>query len=127
MNINATLLVQMFNFFLVYGMLRFLLFRPVIAIIEQEKAQKNALDDIIEQQKKSLEIQEKERQGQWYNCREYFINHQPAISNISAPQSPLSSDEIENDIGAHSLSPENIQNIVSKIRNALEEKIKHVH
>src|SRR5436190_23065298 len=76
MNLNVTLLIQACNFFVVYWMLRAFLFRPVIAIINNEHAETATLMNIIGQQKKSIEIQEKERQHAWYTCREYFKSRQ---------------------------------------------------
>jgi len=124
MDINATLLVQAFNFFVVYWMLRIFLFRPVIAIIEHEKAQEIAMFDIIDQQKKSLDIQEKERKRHWYICQEYFNTHQP---HISRKKTHLS-DETEYDIEPISpVSADAIAKTITDTRNALEEKLKHVH
>ena len=123
MNVNATLIVQMFNFFIVYLMLRRLLFKPVVAIIQHEEAQKKALHDIIAQQKKSLDIQEKERQRHWYACQEYFATHQPASS-----KQHIISDIIEDDAGEDNPLPaDSMTTIITQVRTALEEKIKHVH
>jgi hypothetical protein len=122
MNINATLLVQALNFFIVYLMLRRFLFKPAIAIIEHETAQENSLRDIIEQQKKSLEIQEKERQRHWYLCQEYFAIHQP---NLVAKNLSLTH---RTDIDTHPLLSENsIAEMISSVSHTMENKIKHVH
>jgi hypothetical protein len=124
MNINATIIVQAFNFFVVYWMLRIFLFRPVVTIIEHEKIQENALIDIINQQKKSLEIQEKERQRHWYICQEYFKTHQPHIF----PMILSLSDETENDTEIiDTLSPLVLADTITQVHSILEEKIKHVH
>jgi hypothetical protein len=123
MNINATLLVQAFNFFISYWMLRFFLFEPVISIIEHEKAQEIAQLDIIDQQKKSLEIQEKERQRHWYICQEYFNTQQPY-----QPQIIFTTDFIENNNKQHDqLSSDAIARIIAETHSIIEEKIKHVH
>jgi len=123
MNVNATLFVQMFNFFIVYWMLRRLLFKPVVAIIQHEEAQEKALHDIIDQQKKSLDIQEKERQRHWYACQEYFTTHQP-----SAQKQHILSDATEDDaVELDPLPADSMTNIITQVRTALEEKIKHVH
>ena len=124
MNINATLFVQMFNFFIVYWMIRILLFKPVVAIIEHEQAQEKSLHDIINQQKKSLDIQEKERQRNWYACQEYFALHQPSLSHRQ--QLILGSTEHDTEI-INTVSDDTIANTITDVRNALEEKIKHVH
>ncbi len=123
MNINATLLAQALNFFIVYWMLRRFLFKPAIAIIEHENAQKAALHDIINQQKKSLEIQEKERQRHWYLCQEYFAIHQPHLlaKNLSLQQNP------DIDTSFSSVSENAIASMITSLSSTMEEKIKHVH
>lgn len=123
MNVNATLFVQMFNFFIVYWMLRYLLFRPVVAIIQEEEAQEKSLRDIIDQQKKSLDIQEKERQRNWYTCQEYFTTHQPP----SQKQLILSDTTEDEEVEINPLPADSMTNIITQVRTALEEKIKHVH
>ena len=124
MNINATIFIQAFNFFIVYWMLRLFLFKPIITIIERENADEHAMLDVIDQQQKSLEIQEKERQRHWYICQEYFTIHQPyrpadfllisgTIENVSTIVPTMPTDDI-----AH---------IIFDVRKKLEETIKHVH
>lgn len=123
MNINATLVVQAFNFFIVYWMLRLFLFKPVIAIIEREQADENAMLDIIDQQQKSLEIQEKERQRHWYVCQEYFTAHQPQL----VKELPLVDHREISVTNIPELSPDAIAHITADVRSVIEEKIKHVH
>lgn len=124
MNINATILIQAFNFFITYWMLRLFLFKPIIAIIDHENADKKTLLDIIDQQQKSIAIQEKERQRHWYICQEYFATHKPyytsrqflIVDHTKKIPAPI-----------HETSTDDIARIVIDIRNRLEEKIKHVH
>jgi hypothetical protein len=123
MNVNATVFAQALNFFITYLMLRNFLFRPAITIIEHENAQELALRDIIDQQKKSLEIQEKERQRHWYICQEYFNIHKPSLyqKTFSA------SDETEQALADSPFSDDAISEIINRTSKTLEEKIKHVH
>ena len=124
MNINATIFVQAFNFFAVYWMLRLFLFKPIITIIEHENAEEQAMLDIINQQQKSLEIQEKERQRHWYVCQEYFTIHQPYRPSDHF----LIADKITDlSITPHKLPPQDIAQIIIDVRKKLEETIKHVH
>lgn len=123
MDINATIVVQACNFFIVYWMLRLLLFKPVITIIEHEQAQENAMLDVIDQQQKSLEIQEKERQRHWYTCQEYFALHQPPLLK----EMSFSDEKTELDIKASDISSDTVAQIVADARGVIEEKIKHVH
>ncbi len=122
MTINGTLLVQAFNFMIVYCMLRFFLFKPVISIIEHEKAQEDGMLNIIDQQIKSLEIQEKERQRHWYICQEYFKTHQPPLYNKSL----FLADDTETIDISPTVSPD-ITHIIAETHSIIEEKIKHVH
>jgi len=124
MNINMTLIIQAVHFCIVYWMVRYFLFKPVIAIIERKNATQDALNAIINQQKKSLEIQEKERHGNWASCREYFSLHQPQLLHQEQPFL----DEIEYETPMPSSSAaEPIATIATQLSSALEEKIKHVH
>lgn len=124
MNINATIIVQIFNFFIVYWMLRIFLFKPAITIIEHEQAHEQTMHDIIDQQKKSLAIQEKERQRFWLLCQEYFYAHQP----YNMQKTTSLSDIIESTpCQTTPLSADIIVDSIVHVRTALEEKIKHVH
>ena len=124
MNINATTLIQAFNFLIVYWMLRIFLFKPVIAIIEHNDAEARSLADIIDQQQKSLAIQEKERQKHWFLCQEYFTLHQPYQPVNTLSTSPLQSNP---KIITQKISTESMAQLVCDVRKVLEEKIKHVH
>jgi hypothetical protein len=123
MNINATIFAQAFNFIIVYWMLRFFLFKPVIGIIEHEKMQENAMIDIIDQQKKSLEIQEKERQRHWSICQEYFNTHQPHLLK----ETSFLIDDTQHNETTIELAPEAIAHIIADVEGIIEEKIKHVY
>jgi hypothetical protein len=124
MNINMTLIVQSVNFCIVYLMVRHFLFKPVVTIIEREQSEEQALHDIIDQQKKSLEIQEKERQRSWVLCQEYCTIHQPQLVH----QRQSFCDEIEySSPTISSPSTQAIAHAATQLSSALEEKIKHVH
>ncbi len=124
MNINATMLIQAFNFFITYWMLRLFLFKPIIAIIDHENADKKALLDIIDQQQKSIAIQEKELQRHWHVCQEYFALHKPSYTSH---QFVIVDQPKEIPTIVHETSAEDITRIVIEVHNRLEEKIKHVH
>ncbi len=124
MNINATILVQAINFFIVYWMLRLFLFKPVVTIIEQENAEKSSLLSIINQQQKSLEIQEKERLRHWHVCQEYFIIHQP---HMFKDFSFFGRATLTNDEPVAPLSEDTIAEIITDVEKTIVEKIKHVH
>ncbi|HSC25269.1 MAG TPA: hypothetical protein VLB80_03585 [Candidatus Babeliales bacterium] len=122
MNINATFFVQIFNFFIVYLMLRLFLFKPVIEIIEEEEVHENTLITAITQQQKSFEIQEKERQRHWYVCQEYFNNQRPYFAKEPLP---LPSIDENNTLLLSFMSDEDIAHIITDISGIIKEKIQH--
>ena len=122
MNINATILIQIINFSLVYWLLRNLLFRPVVTVIDSELSEKVALVNLVDQQKKSIEIQEKERERHWYTCREYFRAHRPLSLRHTIL---INTNIVEDDKYMTDILYED--NLVADVYKALEEKIKNVH
>jgi len=128
MNINATVFVQAINFFITYWMLRLFLFKPVISIIEHEKVQECGKLDLIAQQKKSLEIQEKERQAHWYICQEYFNTHRPCVSKKNSYINIVDFMPDKTSKLDHLAPPSHkIADIIAETYSIIEEKIKHVH
>lgn len=123
MNINLTLIIQVCNFLVVYCLLRFFLFKPTIQVIEEERAQKSAILDSIDQQKKSLEVQKKERRRHWYTCQEYFLLHQPPLRKATV----TSFAEHDNLFQKTILADGDIAKIAQEVHDFLKEKIKHVH
>jgi F0F1-type ATP synthase membrane subunit b/b' len=120
MNINATIFIQIINFGIVYWLLRNLLFRPVVNVIDHELLDRSALVTLVEQQKKSIEIQEKERERYWNACREYCKSHQP--DTVRQIYFTIAKQERE----VASL-PHIEKMLIEDVYKKLEEKIKHVH
>ncbi len=79
MNINVTLVVQAVNFFVAYWIMRILLFKPALQVIQGEQMQQARLNTIIRQQEQSITIKEDERQKHWQACRDYFRDNKPFI------------------------------------------------
>src|SRR5579864_3675865 len=77
MNINITVFIQIVNFVIVYAMLRKLLFTSTIGIIESEARSRVSLLHLIEQQKKNIASQEKEREQFWHEWYDYCKTQQP--------------------------------------------------
>jgi len=78
-NINITLIVQAINFFIAYGIIRTLLLKPAVQVIQDEQAQQAKLNTIIRQQEQSITIKEGERQKNWQACCDYFDDNKPFI------------------------------------------------
>src|SRR5579872_4472939 len=94
MNINATLLVQIVNFYLFYHLVRFFLFKPAVAVIDSENNEMALLTGLVDQQKKSIEIKEKEHQHFWVTVQGYFKKHQPVLTHqLASSRSGFFADE----------------------------------
>jgi len=61
MHINATFLVQIINFLITYAALNTLLFKPVIASLQEKKKKREELENSIKQEEKKLLALEKEK------------------------------------------------------------------
>jgi len=94
--INATILVQMLNFWIAYFVLRIILFRPVYRFISERNATEETLANNIAGHKKAIAQKEAERRQLWQKCRAYFQKHKPsddpmghlALSQITAIAPP---------------------------------------
>jgi hypothetical protein len=124
MNVNVTIIVQACNFIITYWMLRCFFFKPVIALIDYERTHKTTILDIIDQQQKSLDIQEKERQRRWFLCQEYFKQQYQTF-----PHTPIHATETIDVVTEphHELSTDTMHHIIADVGSIIEEKIKHVH
>jgi len=125
MNINATLFVQMINFYIFYLIMRKWLFKPVIAIIDVDNTKKSHLMHTIEDQRITIENKEKERQEQRHSNRAYFQKHWPFNTETVHTSVPLYG-ETNSTADMHK-EMYGIDDMVQEIKKKLEEKIKHVH
>lgn len=125
MNINATFFLQLINFYVFYWMIRVFLFKPAVDVIDQEDNAEAMLTDIVDQQKKSIEIKEKDRQRSWYMCREYCKQHSP---DLTMQTDFMVDDTIATHAGQEvSDQLKDITPLIEHVYTKLEEKIKHVH
>lgn len=79
MNINATLFAQAIHFFIAYLILRFLLLKPSIKVLNEEHEVHDALRLAIVRAKERVDIQEQERQAAWNTCYHVCKEQQPHI------------------------------------------------
>ncbi len=123
MNINATLFIQGFNFFIAYLLLRTLLFKPVYQVIQQEQAEKDSLRDVIVKQEHRISRIERELEKQWLACCDYFAQNRPAVNRPEL----IVFKGLTPDITPYSIEKHEIQALVQKTERALVEKIGHIH
>jgi len=79
MNINSTFLIQIINFFIVYYMLRKLLFFPVLKYIYREQEKTKEIFSAITKLSHIILVHEKNRQNQLIALKKYFVLIQPPM------------------------------------------------
>ena len=78
--INLSLFVQVFNFFIAYVILERLLIRPAIEEIKQENIDMLKIQKNLETEKMLFEQIKKARENQWPVCKEYLREKSPEDS-----------------------------------------------
>ena len=79
--INATIIVQMINFWIAYTMLRILLFKPVYRIVMAREQAEHDLNGAITATQQGIARQKAERLTLWQQCHSYFETNKPAVTN----------------------------------------------
>jgi hypothetical protein len=78
MNINATLILQVINFFIAYLLFRYILLKPAYAAIEQERENIVSFEQIIKDDRQEVEsLRRKLAQG-WHESALFFQKNMPA-------------------------------------------------
>lgn len=78
-DINATFFVQIIHFLFAWGVLRRFLFRPVVSVIQHEKASDTRLKNIIIAEQGLLEKAQKEQTRQWSWYQQQFKKRIPEV------------------------------------------------
>lgn len=79
MNINATLLVQAGNFFIAYLLFRIILLKPACAIIAQEDASRDSLEEQIAHGHEQLNEKKELQKKQWLQVHQFYKKNQPIL------------------------------------------------
>ena len=77
MNINATLVAQAFNFFITFWIIRFLLVKPVMAILSADQHTINNLEYTIEHTQKNISEITTQRDLLWSEAKTVLKHEQP--------------------------------------------------
>lgn len=75
--LNATLLVQAFNFLIAYLILRFLFFKPAVDSILKESRSEIDAHAHIEQLSKGVASAKQDHEKLWASCRRFFMEYKP--------------------------------------------------
>lgn len=123
MNINATLIIQAGNFLIAYLVLRFLFFKPVVAVIRQEQAHVDGLVSQLNEKRKTMHALELTRQEQWRIAQQEFRNRFP---DITLPEmyifKGLSSERL-----VEFANKEEIKQLEDELVKQIIQKVEHAH
>lgn len=87
MTLNVTLLFEAFSFFIAYFLIRFILLKPAVEIINQEEAYLEDLEQKLSIVNKKLEKQEEKKAELWFQAKEGFKKAWPNLNKKFSFQS----------------------------------------
>ena len=118
MEINLTLMVQAINFFLFYLILRVFVFKPFVAIILQDEADKKRLESSIQQERQMMAAQEGANKQAW----QAFQQQCELPTVIKLPE--ITKKEVS--LEALEIPPEQRTQLLTSLKQALIKKVTHV-
>jgi len=77
-SVNATIIVQMINFWVAYTMLRLMLFKPVYRIVMAREQTERELNETIAATQEGIAQQKADRLTLWQQCHAHFEQHKPS-------------------------------------------------
>ncbi len=117
MNINATLVIQIINFFIAYIILRKLLFEPSIRALANEEAILSEMRHAIVIDQQFIETKQAYLKQQWQESHEYCNRYKPIIKKELILQNitPL--------FNVKPIKSEHVQTCIIEIADVVSEKI----
>ena len=79
MTLNATLLVQIFHFLIAYLILDRLFLRKAVGIIQQEKAEQDALMQEIQKERDAVAQKHAQKEKAWQGFQQQFAKETPRL------------------------------------------------
>ncbi len=119
MNINFTLILQIFNFLIAYFFLAKFLFKPILKLFNLEKEKLIRLNKSVDLERKRLGDKEKLAEENWALCKNYFKENFPETKQLSiATKLDVSSIEQPQE-----LSQKQTKDAINKIISVIKSKV----
>jgi len=121
MEVNFTLFVQMGNFAIAYCLLRFLLFKPVLAVLDERDTRMREAKNRLQEHELALSDQRKGVEDAWFACKAYFKEHTPEVDaqdQVFRDISPLFNPQV--------MSDQQVMRKQQEIEHTLIKKVSHV-
>jgi len=122
--INATLIVQAFNFLIAYIIVRKLFLRPAIDALYEDAAQKESLDGKINERVLSNNAREDLMRTQWLEFQKHVAGKVPEL--VSTAESVTAEDVDAQIFSTTTPSSEQIDFMAKSIAHGLVKRIDHV-
>ena len=119
---NLTILIQAFNFFAVYLLFRYLLFKPAVAYLKGEEKTKKHIEQKISNQQASLDEKIEEKNETWKKYQVFFRKHSPQPETTKL----LTIEEIKKEPEILELSQKEIDHFSEHMKKALIERVQSV-
>jgi len=119
---NLTVLVQAFNFFIVYLLFKHLLFKPAIAYLKSEENSKKHIEENISEQQNLLDEKKEEKSETWKKYQVFFKEHTPQPK----PTELLAVKEVKKEPEILELSQKEIDQFSEHMKKALIERVQDV-
>lgn len=119
--VNATLVVQAFNFFVAYLLLRFLLFKPAVRALHQERDEKEHLESLATQREQGLVETAEEKKRAWQEFQKRFAQTSPPVRGarvVHPDVEPAKKSELP--------SENELNKLVQDVQEAIVKKVQHV-
>ncbi len=123
MEINATVVVQIFNFFGAYFLLKTLFFKPAVKILQQEQEEKDHLTTVITNREDGLRQTADEKKLAWKGFQHQFEQAAPLVNESCIhditvqpikEKQPLTDEQID------TLAHQVCKKVVKKVSNVQE-------
>ncbi len=118
MEINATLIVQAFHFFVAYLLFRTLFFRPAVKAIQEEQQEKDGLKSVLAEREVALEKKSEEKKRAWQKAQEQFAQATPPVVGSRVERidvEPAEAAELPSNDEIESLAEDVKQVIIKKV------------
>lgn len=118
---NATFLIQIIHFYIAYVLFYQILFKPALAVIDQERALVDQLNAQIENERALLEERRVTQRQHWLAARNYFKKKSP-IERYVKPSRSLNSQEIPDTIPTEALIKDQSRALADMLVTHMENK-----
>jgi len=119
---NLTILIQAFNFFVVYLLFKYLLFKPAVAYLKSEEKTKKHVEQNISNQQVLLDKKIEDKNETWKKYQVFFRKHSPQVE----PAKLLAIEEIKKEPEILELSQKEIDQFSEHMKKALIERVQSV-